>query len=262
MTVIEAQPLTGAELDQYRTHGFLVRRGVFSPAEARALREETDRLLTERRDLIDPLNMRCRFMPHVETGEKIFEVFDPVNEVSPVCAAVTADPRLLAMVESIYGEPAVLFKEKLIFKPAGALGYNLHQDIPRYWKGFPSTFLTVLVPIDEATEENGCTEVFSGYHDRFLAPDARPEHYMLPDDSVDTARRTRLLLAPGDVAIFHGLTPHRSNPNRSAAMRRGFYVSYNALSDGGDQREEHYARFRDTMRARVSPDNPDAAYFR
>ena len=181
-------------------------------------------------------------MAHVETGEKLFEVFDPVNDISPVCERFTNDPRLLKrMVESIYGEPACLFKEKLIFKPPGALGYNLHQDIPRTWAGFPRTFLTVLIPIDRSTQENGCTEIFSGYHHEFMAPPDRPDLYMLPADSVDPARRVRLVLEPGDVAIFHGLTPHRSDPNRSSEMRRVFYVSYNARSDGRRRPEKRRA---------------------
>src|SRR5579872_4532284 len=150
-SVNDQAPLSAAELDRYRTHGFVIRRGVFRADEMWRLCAETERLLTDRRDLIDPSNLRCRFMAHVETGEKVFEVFDPVGDISPLCARFTADGRILAMVESILGEPACLFKEKLIFKPAGALGYNLHQDIPRYWAGFPRSFLTVLIPIDSST---------------------------------------------------------------------------------------------------------------
>lgn len=43
---------------------------------------------------------------------------------------------------------------------------------------------------------------------------------------------------PGDIAIFSGFTPHRSVPNRSQEWPRLAYLSYNALSDGGDQREK------------------------
>lgn len=256
------QALSIAALNEYREKGFVVCRHVFEPAEIARLILETERLLIDRRDLIDPKNLRCRYMPHVATGEPIFEVFDPVIDIAPVCAQFAFDRRILGMVESICGEPACLFKEKLIFKPAGSLGYNLHQDIPRSWQGFPHSFLTVLIAIDPATEQNGCTEVFTGYHRQFLSPPDRPDLYMLPEEAVDPARGVKLLLEPGDVAIFHGLTPHRSAPNRSSALRRGFYVSYNALSDGGDQRASHYAQFQESMRKRLAPDAPDSVYFR
>ncbi|HEY2250819.1 MAG TPA: phytanoyl-CoA dioxygenase family protein [Planctomycetaceae bacterium] len=254
--------MSACELDEYRQAGFIIRRHAFSADEMAELADECDRLLTERTDLIDPLNLRCRFMKHVETGEPVFEVFDPVNDISAVCEKFTTDARILALVDSICGEPASLFKEKLIFKPPGALGYNLHQDIPRTWAGFPRTFLTVLIAIDRATEENGCTEVFSGYHHQFLSPADRPDLYMLPDDAVDRSRRVKLLLDPGDVAIFHGLTPHRSDPNRSSQMRRAFYLSYNARSDGGDQREQHYREFQEKMRGHHASQGREDMYFK
>ena len=257
--IADSNAYVSAWQDFYRAHGFFVFRKVFAPYEMHELRTETQRLLTECAELINPRNLRCRYMPHHETGESLFEVFDPVNDISPVCKRFTSDPRILGIVESIYDEPALLFKEKLIFKPPGALGYKLHQDIPRYWEGFPRSFVTVLIPIDHTTRENGCTEVFSGYHDDFLSDS--PETYMLPDETVEPARQTWLEMEPGDVAVFHGLTPHRSDPNRSHAMRRTLYVSYNAASDGGDQRVAHYAEFQQKMRSRVESQIGGKVYF-
>ena len=258
--VDEIEKLSIARRRQYESLGFLVLKNVFDAAEMRSLLAESERLLTDHEDLINPNNLRCRYMAHHETGEPLFEVFDPVNDISPVCQRFCFDPRILSIVESIYGEAACLFKEKLIFKPPGALGYKLHQDIPLAWDGFPRSFLTVLIPIDPSSEENGCTEVFSGYHGDFLSSD--DSVYMLPDDCVDLDRRTPLVLNPGDIAIFHGLTPHRSAPNRSKQMRRVFYVSYNAQSDGGDQRESHYAEFRERMRQHRQTTTTGPVFFR
>ena len=250
---------TADQLTQYATQGFLICRGVFARHEMAELDAESAALM-RRHDLISPRNLRCRFMPHHASGEPLFEVFDPVNDIAPICTRFTADPRLLALLESIYGEPPLLFKEKLIFKPPGARGYNLHQDIPLSWANFPRSFVTVLIAIDESTRANGCTEVFAGYHHDFLSPN--PAEYMLPDETVDPAHRAWLELSPGDVAIFHGLTPHRSEPNRSSQTRRTFYVSYNAASDGGDQRAAHYSEFQDKMRARLLAQSPDDVFFR
>lgn len=263
MPVIADRPcLTFAELDEYRERGFVVLRSVFTGREMAALADEADRLLEERQDLVDPLNLRCRYMPHAQTQTPLFEVFDPVNDISPLCAQFTADERITERVASVYGEPACLFKDKLIFKPPGATGYNLHQDIPRAWPGFPRTFLTVLIPIDPCDAENGATEVFAGYHrDEHLATEAG-NPYKIPATAVDPVRGVLLDLAPGDVAIFHGLTPHRSAPNRSDRPRRTLYVSYNALSDGGVQRAAHYAAFHEMLRARRTPGERERLYFR
>lgn len=252
--------LSTQALHNYESQGFTVLKQLFSASEIAELQEESDRLLTDFADLISPGNLRCRYMPHFQSGESLFEVFDPVNDLSPVCERFTSDVRIVTAVEAIYGESACLFKEKLIFKPPGAQGYNLHQDIPFGWAGFPRTFLTVMIPIDPSTQWNGCTEVFSGYHRDFLSRD--PGVYMLPDDVVELSRRTFLSLEPGDVAIFHGLTPHRSGPNRSDRMRRVLYVSYNARSDGGDQRTKHYREFHERLSQRPRPGVSEPLYFR
>ncbi len=252
--------LSSEQLREYETHGFLVLRDVFHADEIGELLAETERLLTERRDLISPNNLRCRYMAHHQTGEPLFEVFDPVNDVSPVCERFTTDPRIVSAVESIYGEPACLFKDKLIFKPPGATGYRLHQDIPLGWKGFPQSFVTVLIPIDASSTGNGCTEVFAGYHSGHLS--SNPSEYMLPDELVDETRRVNLELEPGDIAVFHGLTPHRSGPNRSGGMRRALYVSYNAISEGGDQRAAHYAEFQSKTRQRLEAQSAEPVFFK
>ncbi|HVC92121.1 MAG TPA: phytanoyl-CoA dioxygenase family protein [Pirellulales bacterium] len=258
---LNSPPLSASELDDFRRLGFVVRRRVFAPDEMAELAAEAERLLSERSDLIDPKNLRCRYMARENSGEPLFDVFDPVNDISPVCERFTSDARIVGLVDSIYGEPCSLFKEKLIFKLPGAMGYHLHQDIPRTWEGFPRSFLTALVPIDRPSDENGCTEIFTGYHHDFIVAEGG-DHYHLPDDCVDLARRVKLLLEPGDVAIFHGLTPHRSGPNRSTTMRRAFYISYNARGEGGDQHDFHYREFHAFMRKRLAPDESKSMYFR
>src|SRR5205807_2640681 len=132
-----------------------------------------------------------------------------------------------------------LFKDKLIYKPPGVQGYGLHQDWIA-WPGFPRSFLTVLVPLDPSGVENGCTEVFSGYHHQGSLSVEDGQYHELPPDLMDESRGVPLELEPGDAAVFGGFTPHRSAPNRSPHWRRQLYLSYNQRSDGGEQRARHY----------------------
>lgn len=261
---IDARQTASISSDQliaYHENGFVILRSVFSPAEMNSIQQECDRLLTEYAFCIDPLNVRCRFMPHHESGEPLFEVFDPVNDLSALLHQVCFNaPRITSALEAIYQEPAELFKEKLIYKMPGANGYHLHQDIPQSWSGWPRSFLTVLLAIDASNRNNGCTEVFHGYHDRFLSSD--PNEYMLPASCVCESRHAFLELDPGDVAIFHGLTPHGSAANGSAGTRRAFYISYNARSDGGDQRQSHYRAFQAMLKNRVGQEFTGVPYFR
>jgi hypothetical protein len=246
--------------DEYQLHGFVTVPGLFSKVEMDAAAAEAERLrgLT---DLIDSKNLRCRWQPHAVTGECLFETFDPVIDISPVCAALARDPRMLAVVADLYGEPGHLFKDKLIFKPPGARGYDLHQDFIA-WPGFPRSFLTAVIAIDPAGADNGATEVFPGIHRRgYLSPDDGNYHPLDPT-VVGGTTGVVLDLAPGDVAFFGCLTPHRSAPNRSDRWRRLLYVSYNADSDGGDRRAAHYREFHAWLRQKYAAYGKNDTYFR
>jgi ectoine hydroxylase-related dioxygenase (phytanoyl-CoA dioxygenase family) len=167
----------------------------------------------------------------------------------------------LNILNDLYSEPACLFKDKLIFKQPGTKGYDLHQDWIS-WPGFPRSFLTVLIPIDASTEQNGCTEVFPGYHQNGPLTPEDGEYHRLSDHTVDKDTSVKLILQPGDIAIFDGFTPHRSAPNRSDSWRRQMYLSYNAQSDGGDQREAHYEQFQKYLKKRYAENGLVGTYFR
>jgi hypothetical protein len=236
-----APPLCSADVDRYLLDGYLVCRGLIPRHEIAEVSAEANRVFG-RRDLIDFRNIRCRWQNHFETGECRFDTFDPVIDLSDTIARIARDPRILDVVGALYGEQACLFKDKLIYKPPGATGYGLHQDYIG-WPTFPRSFVTVLVPIDPSSDENGATEVFPGYHKEGCLSPEDGEYHELPLTVIDESRGVRLNLEPGDIAIFGGFTPHRSDPNKSNTWRRQLYLSYNATSDGGEQRDAHYREF-------------------
>jgi len=252
--------IDSAQAAQYHADGFLVVRQVFSADRIAELDAEAVRL-HQRTDLIDTNNIRCRWQNDVETGECRFDCFDPVIDLSAVCERTARDPRLLDIVGALYGEPACLFKDKLIFKAPGTLGYKLHQDYIS-WKSFPTSFLTAIVAIDAADAGNGATEVFPGYYQGGCLTPRDGMYHQLPDDAVDPSAGIVLDLAPGDVAIFSGYTPHRSEANRSPQWRRLLYLSYNALSDGGEQRDRQYTEFRGWLQDRYAEYGKTSTFFR
>ncbi len=235
----------------YERDGFVVLRGLFPAGEIAAAAAEADALLERHKALITTRNLRCRWQTNVQTGTCDFETFDPIIDLSPACRDLAHDGRLLGALAELYGEPACLFKDKLIYKPPGLTGYGLHQDWIA-WPGFPRSFLTVLVPFDAADRDNGATEVFAGYHHGGSLSAEDGHYHELPPGTVDESRGVLLALKPGDVAVFGGFTPHRSAPNRSPRWRRQLYLSYNKRSDGGDQRAKHYAEFHAWLRQKYA----------
>lgn len=244
----------------YERDGFVVVRGLYEPAEMRAAAGEADRLLADHAHLKSVKNMRCRWQNNVFTGECTFETFDPVIDLSPVCERLARHPRLLDLLATLYGEPARLFKDKLIYKPPGVKGYGLHQDWIA-WDGFPRSFLTVLVPFDAADRDNGCTVVYPGYHHNGPLTSQDGQYHELPAELVDESKAVPLVLEPGDVAVFGGFTPHRSDPNVSDRWRRQLYLSYNADSDGGEQRDKHYREFHAWLQVKYAEYGKTDTYF-
>lgn len=244
----------------YRRDGFVVVRSLFDSEEMADAAAEADRLLTQFERLKSMKNLRCRWQNNVYTGECTFETFDPVIDIGPVCRRLALHPRLSAVLRELYGEPACLFKDKLIFKPPGVKGYGLHQDWIA-WDRFPRSFLTVLIPFDPADRDNGCTVVYPGYHHAGPLTPPDGHYHELPDGTVDESKAVPLVLEPGDVAMFGGFTPHRSDPNVSGRWRRQLYLSYNATSDGGDQREKHYREFHAWLRKKYAEHGKTDTYF-
>jgi ectoine hydroxylase-related dioxygenase (phytanoyl-CoA dioxygenase family) len=166
----------------------------------------------------------------------------------------------MAVLAELYGEPACLFKDKLIYKPPGCPGYGLHQDWIA-WDGFPRSFLTVLIPLEPATLANGCTVVYPGYHRNGSLSVTDGNYHELPAEIVDESIAVPLELNVGDVAIFGGFTPHRSAPNMTNGWRRQLYLSYNKTSDGGDQRDAHYQEFHCWLRKKYAEYGKTEVYF-
>jgi ectoine hydroxylase-related dioxygenase (phytanoyl-CoA dioxygenase family) len=248
------------QLQAWRDDGYLVFPDFFPADQIAAAAAEADQLLERHRALIDVHNLRTRFLPNVVAGGDQFECFDPVIDLSLECHRLALDPRLLAALGALYGEAACLFKDKLVYKPPGVKGYDLHQDYTP-WASFPRSFLTLLIPLDPVDLDNGCTEVFPGYHKNGLLAGPGKPTYPLPPDAVDESRAVPLILNPGDVAVFDGFTPHRSAPNRSLRWRRQFFPSYNKLSDGGHQRPQHYAEFRNWLKKKYEDYGKTGLYY-
>lgn len=244
----------------YDRDGYIVLRGLYEPDEMAAARAEADRLLVDHERLKSPQNLRCRWQNNLFTGECTFETFDPVIDLGPICDRLAHHPRLMDLLAVLYGEPACLFKDKLIYKPPGVKGYGLHQDWIG-WAGFPRSFLTVLIPFDAADRDNGCTVVYPGYHISGPLSEPDGQYHELPAATVDEAKAVHLVLEPGDVAVFGGFTPHRSDPNVSERWRRQLYLSYNALSDGGHQRIKHYREFHAWLKVKYAEYGKSETYF-
>lgn len=212
----------------FEEDGYLVIRGLFSPAEVREL---IDTFMTMhaggsipgcfelKRDAEtngDPLKRYPRMMhPH---------------RVNDVARRYLLDPRLADILAELFGEEPLAAQSMLYFKPAGARGQALHQD-NFYLKVEPGTCIAAWVALDPADRENGGLEVVPGTHrmDLFCPEEADLDtsftrEYVPPPPGLAAVG---VDMAPGDVLFFNGSLVHGSGPNRSDdRFRRSFICHY------------------------------------
>ena len=251
--------VTAAQVRQYWERGWLVLPGVFSAEEVAGWDAECQRLLAS--DLVHEDNLRTGF--RAVDGKPMIERIDPVIDVSSVFASAVSDPRVLGPLAAIFGDAAVLFKDKLIFKLPGMSGYTMHQDQAWWQMCAADDILSVSIAIDGASADNGCLELFPGYHRSLLTPAGELRN--LSDDEVakhiDVTTGEKIATRPGDVVIFHSQTPHRSGANTARHSRRSLYLTYTAARTGNlyAAHRDHYKTY---VTANMTPEQKARKFFR
>jgi len=225
MTDRAAAGLSPDDRHAYQSKGYVVVRSVLDAEEVERLREECDRLLG-RDDIFADGNLRVERRSAV-AGGTVRDRLDPVVDVSPPINRLAGDDRMLALARDAIGGEADLFKDKLIFKRPGTMGYDAHQEWA-YWEdlGYPGdSFVNIQVCIDDCGADSGPVEFVAGVHDRRLP--GPPEEPRDVDESIfDPGQWEPAVARAGDVVIFHALTPHRSGPNVSQARRAALFLTY------------------------------------
>ncbi len=234
--------------DQYWRQGFVVIRGLFTPQDMDVAGAEFDRLFNDPNILRED-SLRSASRRSLLTN-KVLDRLDPIIDLSPTLRRLTVDPRLLAAVENVLGEAALLFKDKAIMKPPGAYGYGVHQDYTN-WQELPvppQFLLSALVAIDGANAANGALEVYPGLHEKHLRPPEKPSDIFNPSaglvapELLADIEPVMTELDPGDVVLFSSLAPHFSGPNQSDRKRRTLFLSY-AAARFGDVYDIYYDNF-------------------
>ena len=174
-----------------------------------------------------------------------------------------ARPDLLACLERLLGEPALLFKEKVNFKLPGGQGFAPHQDAPAFVSFEQAYHVTGMLSVDATSPENGGLDIVDDFRRPVTLPQA--EDGTLRPDVVASLAWHPLETRPGDLVLFDSYVPHRSGPNRSDRPRRAYYITWNRASEG-DRRADYYQRKRrafppECERDPDAPPDPEAGVF-
>jgi len=224
--------LTKKHIDDFKRDGFVIVRGLYHGDELREIIAWTDEVaaLPE----VPGQYMMYFEKSRLDPSQRILSRMEDIEPYHRGFSRLFTADKMQGCVSQLFGEDAVLFKDKINFKMPGSDGFKAHQDVQAGWDRYASLHITALVSIDASTLENGCLELAPGQHKKGLIGESwKPlEENALAYIPVPTA--------PGDAVFFDSYAPHRSEPNQTMSPRRVLYVTYNRRSEG-DHRRRYYA---------------------
>lgn len=250
---MEKLSLTQDQKYFWKKHSYLVFKGVFAN-EIKEISNWVDAISKWPLDMSKYLN----FYEMSDPGKlSRIENFVPFHKD---LGGLLLHEDIMQVVSELMGEKAILYKDRINFKPPGGGAHSAHQDGVAYESGSLRAFdpdvvpyISILIGVDPATAENGCLEVVPNWalDDLTILPMERPdpEHpnfSKMAQVVEDGLEWIKLETNPGDVILFTERLPHRSAVNHSNVGRRILYGVYNPLSKG-DMREKYYADKRKNL---------------
>jgi len=223
--------LSDDDVAHFQQKGWVKAQGFFSPEESRLLTRWTE-------EICAMPEIPGRQMVYWEDTGAYGRVIQRIENFCPYHADMDQTMRagrLMAAIETLLGGRSVLYKDKCNLKPPGGSGFELHQDQQAGWSTYAPIFITAMISIDRATEENGCLQIV----------DMPRQHAILGEEWKPlTAAEVGGALVPvptepGDVLFFDSFVAHASEPNRSEQQRRILYLTYNR-QDHGDHRSQYF----------------------
>ena len=219
--------LNDQELKKYHQDGFVIARGLFDFEEVEILVQALE---------TDP-NIQDNFFTRTDNEGGATKLVSWNHPGDSVYGLVSRCNRIVDTLEALLNGEVYHYHSKLSAKdPGGGGSWEWHQDYGYwYYNGCLRPLMaSVMIAIDEATQENGCLKFLKGSHQV-----GRLDHVLTDGDQmcVEPQRQSEIEklyemvhceLAPGDAAFFHCNTLHRSDQNRSDKRRYGLLSHYNA----------------------------------
>lgn len=218
----------GVDLEDWARHGWLVMRGALNQIEVRRIRSSVDEIAGWAEE-----DRGLHHHEQTDGGPVLARSERFADEHEYLGGFIRRGP-IVSWLADLFGEPAVLFKEKINYKHPGGGGFAPHQDAAAY--RFVDHHISAMVPVDHATVVSGCLHFAPGFDEGRMETDERGR---LTPEVVERLEWTAVELDPGDVVLFDSYTPHFSDTNRSSGARRALYLTYNAASRG-DFRQRYY----------------------
>ena len=245
--------LTTEQVDFYHREGYLALPALMTAEEVEAVRQIYDRLFAQRAGREDGNQFDLAGTDEEGQEATLPQILGPVK-YAPELADFPFRATALAIAKQLLGPEAEARGEHAILKPAGiGAPTPWHQD-EAYWNpGLEYESISMWIPLQAATVENGCLQFIPGSFHLGIQPhhsiDNDPRIHGLVIDQVDPANATACPIPAGGATIHHCRTVHYAGPNQTDQPRRAYILGFGLPTRERDtvrdfywQREKRTAR--------------------
>ena len=234
LTPAAPDPEIRAQAEFFAREGYILAKGVFSPAEVQEIRDLFARMHAE--------GVPGYYEPRT-VADGVQNPDDPLYQYPRVMMphrfnARAKDfmlhPRVSARLRAFMGAEPVAAQSMFYFKPPGARGQALHPD-QFYLLVEPGTCVAAWTAIDDTDNENGALLVVPKTHDAEIScPSVADARVSYTSHFVPVPPGLKAQIVPmkaGDTLFFNGSLIHGSGPNRSKNRFRRSFICHYAAGD-------------------------------
>jgi ectoine hydroxylase-related dioxygenase (phytanoyl-CoA dioxygenase family) len=226
--------LSTEQIESYHRDGYLVLPAITTPEEVAGLREIYDRLFATEAGRKEGDHLDLSSADEDGQAAVLPQILNP-SKYAPELIDTIFRANAQAIARQLLGDEAEYRGDHAIRKsPHGEAPTPWHQD-EAYWEpDIEYNELSIWIPLQEATIENGCMQFVPGTNSQ----DVLPHHPIGNDPRViglevdDAEERSKGGVAcpipAGGATIHASRTLHYTGPNRSDGPRRAYIIMFGA----------------------------------
>ncbi len=222
--------LSAEQIAFFHREGYLTIPAITTPEEIERLRVIYDRLFDMKAGREEGNQLDLAGTDEDDKPATLPQILNPAK-YAPELAEALYRANAHAIATQLLGPGTAYTGEHAIFKPPKISPETpWHQD-EAYWDpGLEYNSLSIWMPLQEATLDNGCMQFVPGSHKLEILPHHNighdPRIHGLEVDSADTSQAVACPIPAGGATIHHCRTLHYTGPNRSDIPRRAYILIF------------------------------------
>jgi ectoine hydroxylase-related dioxygenase (phytanoyl-CoA dioxygenase family) len=221
---MQPPPLEDEQINQFHRDGYLIVKDCIAPDDIARIRHIAER---------DAQLQADAHYNHNHEGDGLGTRLVYRNQLADdVYGAYVRSQRLVTPMQQLFGDKMRHYYHLQMLKDPQTGGWQWHQDYGYHYKEFfYPDFVSLMLPLDPCTRDNGCLRVLRGSHRL-----GRLEHQQSGSQLIANPERVEWALKemeevycelePGSLLYFHGNVLHASHSNESTQPRWSLVCAY------------------------------------